>query len=135
MSPTDLSRYSIEQLLNETSEKWKSHVKDIQSLTSAVQKILSASLSEEQRHTLHIELGELSEAFALLQKQADHPELVLATTGTTSSGKSTLANFLIGEPVLPAAVQEMSAGLVRVKHSHKRRLTIPKTRGATWETG
>ncbi|MBQ3818081.1 MAG: dynamin family protein [Acetobacter sp.] len=135
MSPTDLSRYSIEQLLNETSEKWKSHVKDIQSLTSAVQKILSASLSEEQRHTLHIELGELSETFALLQKQADHPELVLATTGTTSSGKSTLANFLIGEPVLPAAVQEMSAGLVKVKHGYKRKLTIPQTKGATWETG
>ena len=93
MIPTDLSRYSIEQLLNETSEKWKSHVKDIQSLTSAVQKILSASLSEEQRHTLHIELGELSEAFALLQKQADHPELVLATNGDDKFWEEHVSEF------------------------------------------
>ncbi|MBO7350393.1 MAG: dynamin family protein, partial [Acetobacter sp.] len=56
-------------------------------------------------------------------------------TGTTSSGKSTLANFLIGEQVLPAAVREMSAGLVKVKHSDKRSLTIPKTKGSTWKTG
>ncbi|MBO6042907.1 MAG: dynamin family protein, partial [Acetobacter sp.] len=70
-----------------------------------------------------------------LKGQAKHPELVLATTGTTSSGKSTLANFLIGEAILPTGVQEMSAGLVKVKHSDKRSLTIPKTKGSTWKTG
>ena len=29
----------------------------------------------------------------------------------------------------------MSAGLVRVRHSYKRKLTIPQTKGATWDTG
>ncbi|MBO6086534.1 MAG: dynamin family protein, partial [Acetobacter sp.] len=89
----------------------------------------------EQNQKLQLQFDEFSKSFAHLQQQAEHPELVLATTGTTSSGKSTLANFLIGEAILPAAVQEMSAGIVKVKHGEKRSLTIPETQGATWETG
>ena len=115
--------------------EWEESVTTIQSLTSKIRKILSADLTKEQSDELQVQFHELGAAFTCFQQQAECPELVLATTGTTSSGKSTLANFLIGEAILPAAVQEMSAGLVRVKHSHKRRLTIPKTRGATWETG
>ena len=42
---------------------------------------------------------------------------------------------MIGEAILPAGVQEMSAGLVKVKHSDKCSLTIPKTKGSTWKTG
>ncbi|MBR2124511.1 MAG: dynamin family protein [Acetobacter sp.] len=97
--------------------------------------MLGIHLTEEQRHEILEGFYDLEKAFAFLQKQASHPELTLATTGTTSSGKSTLANFLIGESILPSAVQEMSAGLVKITHSDKRRLTIPQTQGATWETG
>ncbi|MBO6037743.1 MAG: hypothetical protein J6P29_04215, partial [Acetobacter sp.] len=34
-----------------------------------------------------------------------------------------------------SAVQEMSAGLVKIIHSERHCLTIPQTQGATWETG
>ncbi|QED29970.1 hypothetical protein FRD01_22585 [Microvenator marinus] len=55
--------------------------------------------------------------------------------GTTSSGKSTLANALIGADLLPHAVQEMTAGLTRVSHSRRKSLNIAETDGACWECG
>lgn len=68
-------------------------------------------------------------------QRAAKPELVLAMTGTTSSAKSTLANFLIGEKLLPSAVQEMSAGVVIVRHhATRRRLRVSATHGAAWES-
>jgi hypothetical protein len=71
-----------------------------------------------------------------LQHAAINPNVVIATTGTTSSGKSTIANVLIGEDLLPKAVQEMSAGIVKIIHNEKiKKLIIEKTRGAAWEVG
>jgi hypothetical protein len=63
------------------------------------------------------------------------PELILATTGTTSSGKSTLVNFLCGSEIMPVAVGEKSAGVVAIHHSEHRKIVIAKTPGATWPTG
>ncbi|MBO6037752.1 MAG: dynamin family protein [Acetobacter sp.] len=128
-------KISLKQRFEQKLTEWDNRVTTIRKLTSKIEKILSKDLTEEQRYEMQGGLDKLGQAFAVFREHADHPELTLATTGTTSSGKSTLANFLIGESVLPSAVQEMSAGLVRVKHSNKRRLTIPQTQGATWETG
>ena len=64
-----------------------------------------------------------------------HPTLILATTGTTSSGKSTLVNLLCGAEILPVAVQEMSAGVVTVEYSETPALAIHDTPGAMWECG
>ncbi|MBO6086280.1 MAG: hypothetical protein J6P19_07805, partial [Acetobacter sp.] len=81
--------------------EWEESVTTIQSLTSKIRKILSADLTKEQSDELQVQFHELGAAYACFQQQAECPELVLATTGTTSSGKSTLANFLIGEAILP----------------------------------
>ena len=64
-----------------------------------------------------------------------HPTLILATTGTTSSGKSTLVNLLCGAEILPVAVQEMSAGVVTVEYSETPALAIHDTPGAMWACG
>ncbi|MDW8241417.1 MAG: dynamin family protein [Acidobacteriota bacterium] len=63
------------------------------------------------------------------------PELVLATAGTTSSGKSALVNLLCGAEIMPVAFDEMSAGVVSIIHGPSRTLTIHDTPGAVWETG
>ena len=65
------------------------------------------------------------------------PTLTLATTGTTSSGKSTLVNLLCGADIMPRMAGEMSAGIVTIKHAADgtRRLTVEKTPAATWECG
>lgn len=65
------------------------------------------------------------------------PTLTLATTGTTSSGKSTLVNLLCGADIMPRMAGEMSAGIVTIKHASdgKRVLIIEKTANAAWECG
>lgn len=65
----------------------------------------------------------------------ENPTLILATTGTTSSGKSTLVNLLCGAEIMPVAVQEMSAGIVTIEYSEQKAIVVEETVGATWECG
>lgn len=87
----------------------------------------------------HAEIHELSSNLTTaLEKLIDelrHPTLILATTGTTSSGKSTLVNFLCGADIVPTAVSEMSAGTVTIEYSEERALIIKETPGALWRCG
>ncbi|WP_228059593.1 dynamin family protein [Plectonema radiosum] len=57
----------------------------------------------------------LNEALNKLINEIRSPTLSLATTGRTSSGKSTLVNLLCGAEILPVAVSEMSAGAVTIE--------------------
>ncbi|MCX7107646.1 MAG: dynamin family protein [Methylococcales bacterium] len=74
-------------------------------------------------------------AIERLHKDLQSPTLILATTGTTSSGKSTIVNLLCGADLMPRMTQEMSAGVVYIHNSpdNKRILNIHKTDGALWE--
>ncbi len=75
------------------------------------------------------EMQELSEkldkALDKLINEIRSPTLTLATTGTTSSGKSTLVNLLCGAEIVPVAVSEMSAGAVTIEYSEERIKTLP----------
>ncbi|MBR2123938.1 MAG: dynamin family protein, partial [Acetobacter sp.] len=124
---------SLEQRFIQTVIEWQHLVTTIQLLAFEVKDTLSTDFTEEQNYEMQARLKALEDAFAFLQEQASHPELTLATTGTTSSGKSTLANFLVGERILPSAVQEMSAGLVKIIHSDKRRLVVKRVDQITQE--
>ncbi|KKJ01276.1 dynamin family protein [Prochlorothrix hollandica] len=85
------------------------------------------------------EMAELSKklelALAHLIDELHSPTLTLATTGTTSSGKSTLVNFLCGAEIVPVATSEMSAGVVTIEYSRDKALIIEETPGAAWECG
>lgn len=87
----------------------------------------------------HDEIYELSDnletALKTLIDELRHPTLILATTGTTSSGKSTLVNFLCGADIVPTAVSEMSAGSVTIEYSENKALIIQETSGALWPCG
>jgi hypothetical protein len=81
-------------------------------------------------------LREMDAAAARFEAAVDAPEVTIATTGTTSGGKSTLINFLIGAPIMPVSVDEMSAGVVSIVHSpNVRSVTVQETEGATWDVG
>ncbi|MEC9398354.1 MAG: dynamin family protein, partial [Myxococcota bacterium] len=43
-----------------------------------------------------------------------------AVFGTTSSGKSTLLNVLLGDQILPTDIDELSAGIVHLRHTQNR---------------
>ncbi|QQZ29743.1 hypothetical protein HMY34_13715 [Thiothrix subterranea] len=76
-------------------------------------------------------------ALSTLQDKLRNPTLTLATAGTTSSGKSTLVNLLCGAELIPSDAQELSAGIVTIKHSPtgKRCLIVKETSAAQWECG
>ena len=52
------------------------------------------------------------------------PALRIATIGTTSAGKSTLVNGLIGRKIAPMDAAELSAGILHLVHSNQRHLHI-----------
>jgi len=81
--------------------------------------------------------NKVQKALSKLQHDIKNPTLILATTGTTSSGKSTIINLLCGADIMPRMSQEMSAGVVNIKHSlnNKCYLKVHKTKGALWECG
>ena len=77
----------------------------------------------------------LQKALKTLLDELRNPTITIATTGTTSSGKSTLVNLLCGAEIVPMAVAEMSAGVVTIEYSDHISLVIHQTPGATWECG
>ncbi|MEG4424366.1 MULTISPECIES: dynamin family protein [unclassified Microcoleus] len=96
-------------------------------------------ISDHLPDTYQPEMQELSikldEALSTLVEALRNPTLTLATTGTTSSGKSTLVNLLCGAEIVPVAVSEMSAGAVTIEYSKEKSLIIHETPGALWECG
>lgn len=80
-------------------------------------------------------LQEFSAIYEEAVERLKTPNFRIATIGTTSSGKSTIVNALMGRRVAPIEGGEMSAGVLSLQHSLDRRLVIEATPGAVWETG
>jgi len=69
------------------------------------------------------------------QARLAEPTLSIATIGTTSSGKSTMVNALAGRRIAPIEAGEMSGGVLTLRSSSERRLTVEAADGAPWESG
>lgn len=93
----------------------------------------------EERTVIFEELDALDEANQMAYKKMveklECPTISIATTGTTSSGKSTVVNMLCGHEIMPVLATEMSAGVVTINHSEIRVLRILDTPAAVWECG
>jgi len=127
---------TVEAVLRGASQRWRALADDVSRVGAELRDQVGARSFSKLAPGVQPALHELEEAVGRFESAAVRPEVVIATTGTTSSGKSTLANLLIGEMLLPKAVQEMSAGVVTVRHDDAvRRLVVEATRGATWPTG
>jgi predicted GTPase len=96
---------------------------------------ISQDASDAYRREMQELSSNLEQALGNLVGELHNPTLTLATTGTTSSGKSTLVNLLCGAEIVPMAVEEMSAGVVTIEYSEEKSLVIHQTVGATWEWG
>ena len=68
-------------------------------------------------------------------QRLENPSFRIATLGTTSSGKSTIVNALIGRKIAPIEAGEMSGGVLTIQHSQEQKLIIEKTEDAAWDTG
>ncbi|MFO0695415.1 MAG: dynamin family protein [Polyangiales bacterium] len=74
-------------------------------------------------------------AFDEAQARLAEPTLSIATIGTTSSGKSTIVNALVGRRIAPIEAGEMSGGVLTIRSGSDRRLTVEPADGAPWEAG
>lgn len=81
------------------------------------------------------EVEDFREAYQEAKTRLEHPKLSIATLGTTSSGKSTIVNALIGRRIAPIERSEMSGGILKLGDSDTVQLLIEDTENAQWETG
>ena len=86
-------------------------------------------------HAMNERLETFRKAYRESVNRLENPILSIATIGTTSSGKSTLVNALIGRKIAPIEAGEMSGGILTLRHSYEHKLVIKDTDGATWPTG
>lgn len=84
---------------------------------------------------LQTALSEFRQAYEESVARLAEPNFTIATIGTTSSGKSTIVNALIGRKIAPIEAGEMSGGILTVRHSKEFKLLIEETEGAQWLTG
>lgn len=80
-------------------------------------------------------LTAFEEAHAEAQERLARPRLSIAMIGTTSSGKSTIVNALVGRQIAPIEAGEMSGGVLTLRDADQRRVVVEPTEGAAWEAG
>ncbi|PSF28943.1 hypothetical protein C7H19_24525 [Aphanothece hegewaldii CCALA 016] len=80
-------------------------------------------------------LKDFQQVYQEAVQRLEHPSLCIATLGTTSSGKSTIVNALMGRRIAPIEAGEMSGGVLKLRHSQERKLIIESTPDAVWQTG
>lgn len=80
-------------------------------------------------------LDELIARLGGIKNELDNPTFKIAMIGTTSSGKSTMLNALIGRQIAPIEADEMSAGVVSIRHGDKLSMFVKETQGMTWASG
>ena len=85
--------------------------------------------------TINEQLNKFRLAYEEAIANLESPTFRIATIGTTSSGKSTIINALIGRKVAPMEADEMSAGILTLSSSNESKMIIEKVEGAVWETG
>ncbi len=114
----------IDREVKKIKREWQTHRRKIAKQISPSQRAILTELDD-------IFFNAINKLLVDLQS----PTLTIVTTGTTSSGKSTLVNLLCGAEIIPVAVQEMSAGLVTIEYNQNTAIHIDRTPGALWECG
>lgn len=100
-----------------------------------VQGLVDSNPDVFEEPVLKSRLNDFQAAIQEAIQRLAHPSLSIATIGTTSSGKSTIVNALMGRRIAPIEAGEMSGGILTLKHSEERKLIIKETSDAVWETG
>lgn len=119
---------NIESKLNNTR-------KLLQELGNSVSSLVNSSPDVFTDAGIQSCLQDFSTVYEEAVKRLENPSFRIATLGTTSSGKSTIVNALIGRKIAPIEAGEMSGGVLTIKHSQEQKLIIAKTKDAVWDTG
>ncbi|QHV00538.1 dynamin-like GTPase family protein [Synechocystis sp. CACIAM 05] len=104
-------------------------------LGNAISDLVGVAPEVFEDEKLKQDLADFRRAYDQAVQDLANPSLRIAMIGTTSSGKSTIVNALIGRRIAPIEAGEMSGGVLRIKHGEGSHLKIEETEGAVWETG
>jgi GTPase SAR1 family protein len=119
---------NIESKLNNTR-------KLLQELGNSVSSLVNSSPDVFADSGIQSCLEDFRNVYKEAVQRLENPSFRIATLGTTSSGKSTIVNALIGRKIAPIEAGEMSGGVLTIKHSQEQKLIIEKTKDAPWDTG
>lgn len=108
---------------------------NLQKLGNAVSELVNLSPDVFSDEAIKTRLQDFQQAYEEATQRLANPTFRIATIGTTSSGKSTIVNALMGRRIAPMEAGEMSGGVLTLTHSHERKLVIEATENAVWETG
>jgi replication fork clamp-binding protein CrfC len=119
---------NIESKLNNTRNL-------LQELGNSVSSLVNSSPDVFDDLGIQTCLQEFLTVYKEAVQRLEYPSFRIATLGTTSSGKSTIVNALIGRKIAPIEAGEMSGGVLTLKHSQEHRLMIAETENPAWDTG
>lgn len=108
---------------------------NLQKLGNAVRELVNLYPDVFSDEAIKTRLQDFQQAYEEATQRLANPTFRIATIGTTSSGKSTIVNALMGRRIAPIEAGEMSGGVLTLIHSHERKLVIEATENAVWETG
>jgi hypothetical protein len=117
------------------STKLANTLSDLKALGNAVSNLINVSPDILENPEINSRLNEFKQAHQEAEQRLKKPTFSIATIGTTSSGKSTIVNALIGRRIAPIEVGEMSGGVLTIKHLEQQKLFVDNTEGAVWKTG
>jgi GTPase SAR1 family protein len=121
-------KLSMKDLLKTTRELLSQLGTEVVSIANEYSDVFSDTTINEQLNRFRL-------AYEDAITNLDSPTFRIATIGTTSSGKSTIINALIGRKVAPMEADEMSAGILTLSSSDESKMIIEEVEGAVWETG
>ncbi len=108
---------------------------NFQKLGNAVSNLVNTSPDILENPEIDSRLSEFRQAYQEAEQRLKNPTFSIATIGTTSSGKSTIVNALIGRRIAPIEQAEMSGGVLTINHLEQCKLFVSPTEGSVWETG
>lgn len=119
---------NIETLLDHTRHQLRNLGNGVADIANSYSDVFSAPEITSQFEAFR-------QAYSEAVNRLNIPNLYIATLGTTSSGKSTIVNALIGRKVAPIEAGEMSGGVLTLRHGEQRSLVVAETEEAAWEVG
>ncbi|MCG5057471.1 MAG: dynamin family protein [Limnoraphis sp. WC205] len=108
---------------------------NLQELGCSIENLVEKYPDAFTDETIQSQLEKFRQVYQEALRRLDAPNLCIATIGTTSSGKSTIVNALIGRRIAPIEAGEMSGGILTLQHHNKSKLIVEATENAAWETG
>lgn len=108
---------------------------NLQELGNAVSNLINSSPDVLENPEIDSRFKDFHSAYEEATKRLEKPSFCISTIGTTSSGKSTIVNALIGRKIAPIENGEMSGGILTINHSEEHKLIISTTENGVWEAG